>query len=145
MRIFLIAASFAALTGCATLTRGTTDQIQILSDPPDAVVTTSLGHSCRTPCTLTVSRKDEFTVAIEKEGYGRAQVPVITEIAGAGGAAFAGNILLGGVVGMGADAATGAAYSHTPNPVSVTLEAIPQKEDVPAVVRHFRKRRAPQS
>lgn len=70
---------------------------------------------------------------------------MITEISGAGGAAFAGNILLGGAVGMGADAATGAAYNHTPNPVSVTLEPI--KREVPAVVSHHgrRKRDAPNS
>lgn len=57
------------LPGCGTITRGTTDQIQILSDPSDAKARTSLGHSCRTPCSLTVSRKDEFIVKFEKEGY----------------------------------------------------------------------------
>ena len=46
---------------------------------------------------------------------------MIIEIAGAGGAAFAGNILIDGIIVMGADAATGAAYSHTPNPNSIIL------------------------
>lgn len=121
MRTIGIAALALMCAGCATVTRGTTEQVQVLSDPPDAVAQTSLGHQCRTPCTLTVSRKDEFTVAFEKEGYGRQQVPVIVEISGAGGTAFAGNLLLGGVIGMGTDAVTGAAYSHAPNPVSVVL------------------------
>jgi hypothetical protein len=120
-RVFLCALT---LTGCGTITRGTTEQLQILSDPPGAEARTSLGHQCETPCTITISRKDEFNVSIEKEGFQRAQVPVITTIGGAGGAAFAGNILLGGVVGMGADAATGAAYDHTPNPVFVTLRPL---------------------
>jgi hypothetical protein len=85
------------------------------------VATTSLGHSCRTPCTLTVSRKDEFVVSVRKDGFEPAQVPVTTALAGTGGAAFAGNILLGGVVGMGTDVVTGAALDHAPNPVSVAL------------------------
>lgn len=137
MRMIGIAALALMCAGCATVTRGTTEQVQVLSDPPDAYAQTSLGHQCRTPCTLTVSRKDEFTVAFEKPGYERQQVPVVVEVAGAGGAAFAGNILLGGFIGMGADAATGAAYSHTPNPVSVVLHP-----EAPAEPKKIAKRSA---
>ncbi len=110
-----------ALSGCATITRGTTDQVQIHSTPDGARVTTSMAQSCVTPCTITVSRKDEFTVHFEKDGFQPQNVDVKTQIAGAGAAGFAGNILLGGVVGMGADAATGATLEHVPNPVSVDL------------------------
>lgn len=119
--MLLVIPAISALAGCGTVTRGATEQVQILSNPPDAVATTSLGHSCRTPCTLMIGRKDEFTVSVRKDGFQPAQVPVTTEVAGAGGAAFAGNILLGGVVGMGTDAITGAALGHAPNPVSVAL------------------------
>jgi hypothetical protein len=49
------------------------------------------------------------------------------EVPGTGAAGFAGNVLLGGLVGMGVDAATGAALDHKPNPVIVTLQpAAPQ-------------------
>jgi hypothetical protein len=130
MRLIAIAGSLA-LAGCATVTRGTTEQVQIISEPDDAVATTSLGQSCHTPCTLTVGRKDEFVVVFEKPGFERKQVPVITEISGGGGAAFAGNILLGGVVGMGADAATGAAYNHAPNPVWAALDSVPEPDPAP--------------
>jgi len=135
------------LVGCATVTRGTTDQLQILSEPSEARATTSIGHSCQTPCTITISRKDEFTVTVEKPGYEPAQVPVITEWTGTGGTAFAANILLGGVVGMGADLATGAAYNHVPNPVSVMLAPLrPAVESAPPARRPVRvKRRAPTS
>jgi hypothetical protein len=37
---------------------------------------------------------------------------------------FAGNVLAGGLIGMGVDAATGAAQDHKPNPVIVTLQPI---------------------
>jgi hypothetical protein len=110
-----------AVAGCATITRGTTDQVQINSNPPEAQVRTSMGFTCITPCTLQTSRKDEFSVVFTKPGYHTMEVPVRTQLAGAGAAGFAGNILLGGVVGMAADASTGATLEHFPNPVTVTM------------------------
>jgi hypothetical protein len=113
-----------SLGGCATITRGISDQIQITSEPSGVRATTSMGHSCTTPCTLTVSRKDEFTVKFEQAGYETQEVPVKTGVAGAGAAGFAGNIVIGGVVGMAADAATGATLEHIPNPVHADLQPI---------------------
>ena len=45
-----------------------------------------------------------------------------TRVAGGGAAGFAGNILLGGVIGMGVDAASGATLEHHPNPVVAVLQ-----------------------
>src|SRR5712671_3210811 len=106
---------------CATITRGSTEHIQIVSDPPGAQARTSMGFVCTTPCTLQVGRKDEFTVTISKPGYQPAEVPVSTKVNPGGGAAFAGNVLVGGLVGMAADASTGAGFDHYPNPVEVEL------------------------
>ena len=114
-----------AVSGCATITRGTTNQIQIVSEPSGADVRTSLSQVCVTPCTLQVSRKDEFSLTISKPGYSEENVMVKTQIAGNGAAGFAGNILAGGIVGMGTDAYTGATLEHVPNPVSVTLKPLP--------------------
>lgn len=63
-----------------------------------------------------------------------------TNLAGSGAAGFAGNVLLGGVVGMGVDAATGATLEHTPNPVNATLR--PLRGAKPTTPR--RDRRKPQ-
>lgn len=126
MRSVFLLLLAGALCGCASITRGTTDQVQILSNPSGAEARTSMGHTCSTPCTLQFSRKDEFTVTITKAGYHIAQVPVKTQIAGAGAAGFAGNVILGGVVGMGVDAATGATLEHFPNPVVVDLIPVPK-------------------
>ncbi len=124
IKIFAAMALAMLCANCATVTRGTTSQVQIYSDPPGADVATSLGHRCTTPCTLTIDRKSEFTVSMSKAGFKPVQIPVRAQVAGAGAAGFAGNIILGGVVGMVADAATGATLEHVPNPVSSTLEAI---------------------
>jgi hypothetical protein len=121
-----------AVGGCATVTRGTTDQVQINSDPPEAQARTSMGFTCITPCTLQTGRKDEFTVIFTKPGYHTTEIPVRTQVAGSGAAGFAGNIILGGIVGMAADAATGAALEHYPNPVTTTL--VPLKKGEPDTV-----------
>lgn len=88
-----------------------------------------MGFVCITPCTLQTNRKDEFTVTISKAGYHSAEVPVVSRVGTGGAAGFAGNILLGGVIGMAADAATGAALEHYPNPITVTL--VPLKPGEP--------------
>ncbi len=71
---------------------------------------------------MTVSRKDEFTVSISKQGFEPEQIDVKTRLAGDGAAAgLVGNAILGGVVGMAADAASGATLEHFPNPLKVVL------------------------
>lgn len=113
------------LGGCASVTRGWSEQIQISSQPEGAEVRTSLSQACVTPCTLTVSRKDEFSVSFAKPGYQPQTVQVNTRLAGGGAAGFAGNVLVGGIIGMGVDAASGATLEHWPNPVVAVLQPIP--------------------
>lgn len=129
MRISLLAllASTLSLGACATVTRGTTEQLTFDSDPP-AAMRTSTGLTCpTTPCTLEVSRKSEFVATFSKEGYQSQDVMVQTRVAGGGAAGFAGNVLIGGLVGMGVDAATGSTLEHYPSPVFVTLEPLTLK------------------
>ena len=123
IRVLVSIAAGLALSGCATITRGTTDQVQVVSEPSGANVRSSMGQTCITPCTLQVSRKDEFTLTVSKAGFTDESVPVKTQVAGSGAAGFAGNVLVGGIIGMGADAYTGATLEHVPNPVTVTLQA----------------------
>ena len=54
------------------------------------------------------------------------------DVSGSGGAGFAGNLLLGGFVGMGVDAATGAAMDHKPNPIAIGAK--PSSADIGAGV-----------
>ncbi len=56
MRIILVAALAATVAGCATVTRGTTAQLQIISNPPEATARTWMGYQCLTPCTVQVNR-----------------------------------------------------------------------------------------
>jgi hypothetical protein len=127
-----VTAGVLLVGACSTVTRGTTNQIQIMSEPAGASVRTSLNHNCTTPCTLSVGRKDEFSIALNLAGYKEQVVEVRTRIAGAGVAGFAGNVIVGGVVGMGVDAVTGSTLEHFPNPIEVKLERIAPTTAPPA-------------
>lgn len=140
MRRQVLAAAIlaAGVSGCGSIVRGTDEPVAFLSDPPGAQVVTTKGYACPlTPCSIKVDRSDEFDATISKPGYVPQIVQVRTKVSGNGGASFAGNILAGGVIGMGVDAATGAALDHTPNPVNVTLEP----EGRPAAVAPVRGKR----
>jgi len=134
MRIVMLGAVALLVSGCASVTRGTTNQVQINSNPPEAQARTSMGHVCITPCTLQFGRKDEFTVLFTKPGYHSTEIPVRVQIAGAGAAGFAGNVILGGVVGMVVDASTGATLEQVPNPVTATLVPL-KKGETPRVIK----------
>lgn len=124
MRFVPVVALVAAwLGGCATIDRGATDQVHLLSEPAGAKATASFGASCVTPCSLDVSRRDEFSVTIEKAGYEPRRVVVTTRPTAVGVGDFMENVTTAGA-GMVVDAATGAALEHVPNPVSVTLKQI---------------------
>lgn len=60
-------------------------------------------------------------MTVSKPGYVPQTVKVESKIGGTGGTAMAGNAILGGVIGLGVDAGTGAYNSLYPNPVSVHL------------------------
>jgi hypothetical protein len=119
-----IVALAAALGGCASVTRGTTENISIASTPSGAEATITgldVPTACVTPCAVTAKRNADITVAFAKPGYEPQVVELTKEVPGAGAAGFAGNILAGGLIGMGVDAYNGAAQDHKPNPVMVTL------------------------
>jgi len=117
IKCLVLAFTSLALVGCATAIRGTTNQVTFASEPSGAIVSTSLGQTCIAPCVLAIDRNKTFEARFTKEGFEPAVVAVRTEISREGGTSFAGNLLLGGIVGMGVDAATGAGLDHLPNPV----------------------------
>jgi hypothetical protein len=128
MRLFLMMTAVAvSVGGCASVTRGWDEQIHFASNPGEALVRTSTGMSCTTPCSLKVGRKDEFNASFSKPGYITEDVFVKSQLAGGGVAGVAGNIVLGGVIGAGVDVASGAALDHCPNPVTLTLRPVGSK------------------
>jgi hypothetical protein len=148
IRLLLAAAFAVPCVGCASVTRGTTENISISSTPAGAtaeVTGLDVPTACVTPCVVQAKRSADITVTVAKEGYEPQIIPLTKEIPGAGAAGFAGNLLLGGVVGMGVDAVTGAALDHKPNPVIVTLQPAAPVSQRPAKPRPPRRPPPPQS
>lgn len=120
-RFGAVLCSFSLFSGCATVTRGTQQKFAILSQPPGADVRMTSGMVCVTPCHLKLRRKDEFVATITKAGYKPAQVRVESKMHGGGGAAMAGNIVAGGLIGGVIDGTNGSLRDLKPNPIDVTL------------------------
>lgn len=114
------------LAGCGTIVRGTTETVTVNAVPMDAAIKTSNGRYCpRSPCTFEVDRKEAFTAFAEHPEYHPGSMEIKTKVSGEGAAGMAGNVLLGGVIGIGVDAATGATLDHYPNPAMIVLERRP--------------------
>ena len=115
------------LSACATITKGKTNEVQITSTPSDANVTITEianrydGAQCVTPCTARLNRKGSYETTVSKAGFTSYETILVPKFSGSGGTALAGNLLVGGVIGAGIDAATGATKDLSPNPLNVTL------------------------
>lgn len=119
------------LTSCATITRGSNEAFVIETSPigADVTVTHEGGFaSCTTPCSVRVKRRGQLLVTVKKEGYKDVTTTVQSSIDGGGGTAMAGNVLLGGIIGAGVDAGSGAMHSHKPNPLVLELEPLESQE-----------------
>lgn len=130
-RLILGAALIVTSTGCATVIRGTDDTAEFQSNPAGATVTAERitenddnPVSCVTPCKLELSRKRDFNVTFELEGYKPAKAKLSSLVSGGGAGGFLGNALLGGPIGAVVDAGTGAVQDLKPNPMIANLAPI---------------------
>lgn len=111
----------SALSGCGSITRGTTEDVAINSTPIGAKVTTDIGMNCTAPCMLKVPRNKDFTITASADGYKTSTLFVGRKVSGNGAAGMAGNVIVGGLIGVIVDSSTGAAMDHTPNPAFINL------------------------
>ncbi|MDX2205499.1 MAG: translation initiation factor 2 [Hyphomicrobiaceae bacterium] len=110
MRILASFLLAAALCGCATITRGTTQNISI-NTPGAAGAQCTLSSPAVgtkvvvTPATVVVQKgQDAIAVRCSKECFQDGAGVIESNIEGM----TAGNVLVGGVIGLGVDAASGA-------------------------------------
>jgi len=124
LRVGAALVAVSTLSACATVTRGTHDTFRVVSVPPAADVKLTSGETCTTPCELKLKRKAVFDVTVSKSGYVSQSVHVRGVVKGGGGAAMAGNLIAGGLIGGIVDGSNGAGLDLKPNPVSVTLQPV---------------------
>lgn len=123
----LLFATLAQLTmGCATIVKGTTQAIPVSSEPTGARVSVDGSAHGTTPTTVTLSRKANHMVTIEKKGFQSESVAVTKSMS----AAVAGNIIAGGLVGWGVDAVSGAQYNLNPSTINVRLQPTAESRGV---------------
>jgi hypothetical protein len=121
---------------CATVVRGTSDTARFESTPSGAgVMAESISedkmgpYNCVTPCELELKRKRTWRVDFRLEGYKPVAGLLKPVVTGGGVAAGAGNVLIGGLIGVGIDAGTGANMDLQPNPMIAELEPIGSPND----------------
>ena len=114
-----------AIAGCGTITHGTSQNIVCTTSPAGAVVRSSDGTTCTTPCTFTLKRKKNDLLTIERDGYETVALPVHSALS----AYSAANVLLpGGLVCWGIDIVSGGGYRLAPDRVNVDLRPIEEDE-----------------
>ena len=109
------------LPACATVMSGRHQKVAIQSEPPGAQVTVD-GHAAgKTPLVTKLTRGGRHEITVHREGY-----LDDTRMTGEGfNWWFAGNVLIGGLIGMVTDMATGAAYCVDPDSIQVRLLEAP--------------------
>ena len=127
-QVVLIIVCGIALSGCATITRGSKDFFEIESEPTGASVALSNGLNCVTPCAMELPRKHAFTATFSLEGYQSLTAEVVPKQAAAGTAGMAGNVIFGGLIGVVADSTSGAMKDLYPNPLVAKLAAVDSGE-----------------
>ncbi|AZA86133.1 PEGA domain-containing protein [Chryseobacterium shandongense] len=119
LSVVLLMGITLSATSCASIITGTKDKITFNSTPEGAKVFHKGIEKCTTPCTAEIPRSlSKQMVTFEKEGYTNKEVKLtktfntVTLI----------NILLGGAIGVGIDAATGSLTKYSPKEYKVELE-----------------------
>ncbi len=124
-KLMIFPAAFIAvlsLNGCATVINGRYQQVSVQTEPPGSycVLTNNKGQWVvnSTPATIKVHRSmDNLHVSCQKQGYQSDVQSVPSHLAGA----MVGNILAGGIIGVGIDAGDGSGYSY-PSQINMTLD-----------------------
>ena len=119
-RLLALLFVFFLTTGCATIIKGTSQGVPISSDPSGADILVDGMLVGTTPTDVELKRKRDHLIVIEKKNYAPKSVAVVKNV---GGAVW-GNIIAGGLIGWGVDAASGAQNNLTPKTIFVKLEPV---------------------
>ena len=108
------------LSGCASVVNGTNQKVPVSSNPSGAKVWADDVGPFETPTILKLKRKRDHLLVFKKDGYEEEQRLVMNEVSWA----VLGNIVIGGLPGLGIDAITGGLYKLYPTVVHVDLDPV---------------------
>ncbi|MGB7754815.1 MAG: PEGA domain-containing protein [Salinisphaera sp.] len=130
----LAVALFAfGLSGCATMTKGSHQDVIIASKPGDAQVSLddkTIGH---TPLKASMSRKTDHTVRLTHPGY----LPYVATFHHKTRHSFGVRLLLNGAAGMTVNHMSGAEYSIKPDHLDAKMTPKPPVGPVPVASNAF--------
>lgn len=132
LRLTALGALAFATGACSTIIEGTSQNISVSTQPPEASCElvrdgVVIGLISSTPGSVKVEKnKQNIIITCKKDGYRDGVYRNESDFAGA----TAGNILLGGIIGVGIDAATGAANKYDGD-VAIVLESLPAAAPAP--------------
>ena len=118
--------AFPLLSNCATIVEGSDQTVTVLTEPPGAACILSrddvtIGAANPTPATVSLEKsKDNIAIHCKKDGYFDGATAVASDFE----AMTFGNILLGGIIGLAVDAASGATHEY---PESVSIVLVPEE------------------
>lgn len=119
----------AGVCSCALIFQGTTEEINVASDPPGATVTVNDGETKVTPFSMTAPREKDLQFHFSKPGYQSADVADNSQVEG--------GLLIFNVIPLmipwSIDAAAGAGFAHQQTTVTAHLDPLSGAgEDVPS-------------
>jgi hypothetical protein len=119
-------AGVITLSGCQTMQRGSSETVKIFATPSTAKITTSLGHTCKSPCELKIKRRHKFSVTASHPNYQTQTVEVgLKRNKKSVRRTIGSAVVPGGSVLVATDLITKANFDHTPNPVRIKLKRRP--------------------
>lgn len=127
---FILCLACFGFTGCASIINGTRQEISVSTNPQDALVSDG-ETTVKSPCKLSLKRDKDHVLTITKPGFETESVRIVHVMSGA----VAGNILAGGFIGWGVDAATGAQWKLEPETIAMSLRPVNDGEKVDESLR----------
>jgi uncharacterized protein YceK len=109
--------SSLALSACASIMHGTSQDVGIASTPTNASVTVDNATKGTTPFVAKLSRKGNHVIHIAADGYAPADLTLTPSVSGW----VWGNLVFGGIIGLAVDAISGGLYKLTPDQLNATL------------------------
>ena len=130
-RFIVVLLVSVVLSGCATIIRGTIQDIPVSSNPSGANIIVDGMMYSKTPATIQIHRGHPHQLTLELDGYQPYHISLRSNM----GKAIAGNFCIGGIPGMAVDAFSGAANSLSPDAIHAELVYLDGVQSPPSPTR----------
>ena len=109
MKKLIVCLLMGLMSGCCTIMHGTHQDVGMSSVPPGAKVYVDSVYVGTTPVVVPVKRSNDHVVRFEKPGYETFDATLTNSVSGW----VWGNLVAGGLIGLGVDAVTGGCTTST--------------------------------